>query len=241
MQLAESTDHKLAIEVLKDIADEERVHAGEFLRLLKELDPDNIKSTIIGGHAIAQTALEIDNDRKLSPKINFIRQEFYAVADNILLVFAARAKIIKATRYSEGKGSLGLSMKSEMTLFDIDGLKMLMLPGEIFPELVYGGYLSAEKSATRKGPEFNPKPLTEIAGDKDLLVFGLANDEIGYITTPNDYYLHPTEPFLTGARDQDDRKHYEETNGLGPETAFKIAEVFTEMINVFYAKEVQHS
>ena len=33
MQLAESTDNKLAIEVLKDIADEERVHAGEFLRL----------------------------------------------------------------------------------------------------------------------------------------------------------------------------------------------------------------
>ena len=39
MQLAESTDNKLAIEVLKDIADEERVHAGEFLRLLKELAP----------------------------------------------------------------------------------------------------------------------------------------------------------------------------------------------------------
>lgn len=40
MQLAESTDNKLAIGVLKDIADEERVHAGEFLRLLKELAPD---------------------------------------------------------------------------------------------------------------------------------------------------------------------------------------------------------
>ncbi|MBN1191931.1 MAG: rubrerythrin [Dehalococcoidales bacterium] len=40
MQLAESTDNILAIGVLKDIADEERVHAGEFLRLLKELDPD---------------------------------------------------------------------------------------------------------------------------------------------------------------------------------------------------------
>jgi rubrerythrin len=39
MQLAESTDNALAIEVLKDIADEEKVHAGEFLRLLKELDP----------------------------------------------------------------------------------------------------------------------------------------------------------------------------------------------------------
>ncbi|MDT8899998.1 ferritin family protein [Anaeroselena agilis] len=40
MQLAESTDNKLASEVLKDIADEEKVHAGEFLRLLKELAPD---------------------------------------------------------------------------------------------------------------------------------------------------------------------------------------------------------
>jgi rubrerythrin len=43
MQLAESTDNKLAIEVLTDIADEERVHAGEFLRLLKELAPDEEK------------------------------------------------------------------------------------------------------------------------------------------------------------------------------------------------------
>jgi len=43
MQLAESTDNKLAQEVLNDIADEERVHAGEFLRLLKELAPDEEK------------------------------------------------------------------------------------------------------------------------------------------------------------------------------------------------------
>lgn len=40
MQLAESIDNELAIAVLKDIADEERVHAGEFLRLLHELDPE---------------------------------------------------------------------------------------------------------------------------------------------------------------------------------------------------------
>mgnify|MGYP000100086320 FL=1 len=33
MQLAESTDNELAKKVLVDIADEERVHAGEFLRL----------------------------------------------------------------------------------------------------------------------------------------------------------------------------------------------------------------
>ena len=39
MQLSESTNHKRAVTVLKDIADEELVHAGEFLRLLHELAP----------------------------------------------------------------------------------------------------------------------------------------------------------------------------------------------------------
>jgi len=38
-QTAESTTNKLAQEVLMDIADEEKEHAGEFLRLLRELDP----------------------------------------------------------------------------------------------------------------------------------------------------------------------------------------------------------
>ena len=55
MQLAESTDNKLAIEVLKDIADEERVHAGEFLRLLKELAPDEEKFYVEG-------ALEVEGE-----------------------------------------------------------------------------------------------------------------------------------------------------------------------------------
>ena len=43
IQLAESIDNQLAIDVLRDIADEERVHAGEFLRLLHELAPDEKK------------------------------------------------------------------------------------------------------------------------------------------------------------------------------------------------------
>jgi len=43
IQLAESIDNEIAIEVLKDIADEERIHAGEFLRLLHHLAPDEQK------------------------------------------------------------------------------------------------------------------------------------------------------------------------------------------------------
>ena len=43
MQLAESTDDELAKEVLVDIANEERVHAGEFLKLLYHLEPEEEK------------------------------------------------------------------------------------------------------------------------------------------------------------------------------------------------------
>jgi rubrerythrin len=54
MQLAESIDDELAIEVLKDIADEERVHAGEFLRLLRHLEPDEEKFYAEGAEEVEE-------------------------------------------------------------------------------------------------------------------------------------------------------------------------------------------
>jgi len=54
MQLAESIDDKLAIEVLKDIADEERVHAGEFLRLLRYLEPNEEKFYAEGAEEVEE-------------------------------------------------------------------------------------------------------------------------------------------------------------------------------------------
>jgi rubrerythrin len=54
MQLAESIDDQLSIEVLKDIADEERVHAGEFLRLLRHLAPDEEKLYAEGAEEVEE-------------------------------------------------------------------------------------------------------------------------------------------------------------------------------------------
>ncbi|MDY6830489.1 MAG: ferritin family protein [Thermodesulfobacteriota bacterium] len=65
MQLAESTDNRMAIGVLKDIADEERVHAGEFLRLLYELDPDEAAFYAEGAEEVEE---EIAKMKKKKPK-----------------------------------------------------------------------------------------------------------------------------------------------------------------------------
>ncbi|MGI5935701.1 MAG: ferritin family protein [Oscillospiraceae bacterium] len=61
MQLAESIDNELAIEVLKDIADEERVHAGEFLRLLKELEPEEEKFYAEGAEEVEEEIEKLKN------------------------------------------------------------------------------------------------------------------------------------------------------------------------------------
>lgn len=54
VQLAESTDHPLAIKVLREIADEELVHAGEFLRLLHELAPDEARLYAKGAQEVEE-------------------------------------------------------------------------------------------------------------------------------------------------------------------------------------------
>ena len=54
--LADATDNKLAVEVLQDIADEERVHAGEFQRLLNILLPDEEKLLAEGAEEVDELA-----------------------------------------------------------------------------------------------------------------------------------------------------------------------------------------
>jgi rubrerythrin len=60
-QLAESITDKLSQKVLKDIAGEEKVHAGEFLRLLHHLAPDEASFYAKGAEEVEE---EIKKDRK---------------------------------------------------------------------------------------------------------------------------------------------------------------------------------
>ena len=54
--LADATDNNLAKEVLQDIADEERVHAGEFQRLLNILLPDEERLLAEGAEEVDEKA-----------------------------------------------------------------------------------------------------------------------------------------------------------------------------------------
>lgn len=190
-----------------------------------------IESTRNIGYKLADYALKIDNDKKLIPIVNFARKEFYADVENPVLTIACDIGILTADKFTRETAPNYWCLKSEVTYFEIGGKKLLLLPGELFPELVFGGALSAEESATGKGAEINPKLLCDIVKDKNILVFGLANDELGYILPPNDFILHEKSPYIENGRDRHDRRHYEETNSMGPKTAQVIADAVEEIIN----------
>ncbi len=56
MAHADATDHPLAKKVLTDIADEERVHAGEFARLISILTADEDKLLAEGAEEVDEMA-----------------------------------------------------------------------------------------------------------------------------------------------------------------------------------------
>jgi rubrerythrin len=64
LQLAESTDNKFAIAVLKDIADEELVHAGEFLKLLHYLAPEEAKLYEKGAKEVVGILSEVQKKKR---------------------------------------------------------------------------------------------------------------------------------------------------------------------------------
>ena len=199
-------------------------------REIRDNGSDFARSTRDIGIRLADYALSIKSEDEvmLKPKIGSITREVYFKAENTILLLAAKIGILDVEEYRLPDGA-GFAMKSEISYFEIDSLKILLLPCEIFPELVYGGYLSAEESATGCGGEINPVPLREIVGD-DVMIIGLANDELGYVVPPNDFLLNAEAPYFENGRDVHDRRHYEETNSLGPETANKIAETVKEII-----------
>jgi len=65
MQLAKSTENKLAIKILKDKADQERMNVGAFLGLLYEVAPDE---DMLYAEGVKEVEVEIKKMKQSLPK-----------------------------------------------------------------------------------------------------------------------------------------------------------------------------
>jgi len=68
MQVAEATDNELAKRVLTKVSDEERVHAGEFLALLKIISPDEEKYYKEGAGEVEAEVTGVKKEKQKDPE-----------------------------------------------------------------------------------------------------------------------------------------------------------------------------
>jgi hypothetical protein len=100
--------------------------------------------------------------------------------------------------------------------------EIVTIPGEIYPELVNGG-IARYPGADYPAAPFEPV-LRERLKTKYQFVFGLANDELGYLIPKAEWDENP--PWLKNAA----QPWYGEINSLGPDAASAVLKALAEMI-----------
>lgn len=122
-------------------------------------------------------------------------------------------------------------VETEVSRLDVGPASLLGIPGEIFPELVIGGYDGRYRFGHPLIDPKNPDPPDMSSAPKgpylrDLirapvkLVVGLANDELGYIVPAYDFKIRGNLTLLPRLPGH----HYEETNSIGPSATRIIRE-----------------
>ena len=179
-----------------------------------------IENTVGYGKSIAKDLIAITEETEVTPLLNIRYKETSLPLDNAILLLAGKAGLFEniVRAYKDDYFLLTEIGYMEMG----DDLAFAIVPGELAPELAYGGCLSADYSWS--GEDWNYPSMQEIVtasgSDRTLHVIGLANDQIGYIVPDNDYMsmLH------------EDSKSIEFVS-LGKTTASKLITSFSDIVN----------
>jgi hypothetical protein len=106
-------------------------------------------------------------------------------------------------------------VRSEVALIRIGDASIACIPGEIYPELVNGGVERAPGADFGVDPVEVP-PIRAMMPGKIKFIFGLANDEVGYLIPKSEWDEKP--PYLYGSP----TPLYGEINSLGPDAAAAV-------------------
>jgi hypothetical protein len=178
-------------------------------------------------------------------------------ADNRLQRYLLNKGVLQRMTFRNGEpaGQEGDDIETEVGLITFYGdqgplAEMLAVPGEMFPELSQGGFLSSsaecwahtprkkafdgigrERTAAAR-PELSPEPILQTYFKSPFtFLIGLANDELGYIVPSNDFVFPQFFPFFRYGTDRcGDSDHYEETRSASSWMAPVISESLIRML-----------
>jgi hypothetical protein len=106
-----------------------------------------------------------------------------------------------------------IALETEVGYLRLGDLHVAAIPGELYPELVYGQFQDpAEPNADFPEAPLE-RPVASILPGPKFMLFGLANDEVGYIIPKRQWDDRP--PYAYGKDDG----QYGEINSVGPDAA----------------------
>lgn len=162
-------------------------------------------------------ALKKQGDTLNRSNISVRAKTIYADLDNTTFKIASGIGLIK----------MGMpeyfTTRTEVGAIRIGPALFLSIPGEIYPEIVFGGVEAPEGREFDIQPIETP-PLQDFIKDKYKFYLGLSNDLIGYIIPKSEW--DTGKPYLYN----DERDTYGEENSLGPETGPLIYNSLIEVI-----------
>lgn len=159
-------------------------------------------------------------ETEIEPLLNIRHAEVFVPVTNPVLRLVIKAQLVNNVVVETAQGQ---KIVTEIGYLEFGtGHAAALLPGEVFPEIVWGGAFGAEDSWS--GEDYNEPSIQQIIGnEKKVIAFGLVNDAAGYILPDNDYAHFIADSFGLS--------HYEELLSGGPGVASAITKVYAEMLD----------
>ena len=150
-------------------------------------DPDatDIENIANYGYAIADKVIAINDDILLDPILNVAHREVFLPVENGILTLAAREDLFSAVIVKNGIGKY--VMVTEIGYMELGNkVGIFLCPGEFDPLIIFGGPESGD--AAWKGETWDYTALKDVANAEIVMVYGLCNDQAGYVLRDNEYH-----------------------------------------------------
>ncbi|MBR2876804.1 MAG: hypothetical protein IKC01_06680 [Clostridia bacterium] len=183
---------------------------GELTNVEGESDVNNITYY---ANALADKIRGISNEITLDPVLNVTHKEVMVPVDNGILTLACREGILAAVVIKDGDN---YTLASEIGYMELGNeVAVFFAPGEFEPGIFFGNVTKPEDSWD--GTSWDYPALKDVTGLDNVLVFGLANDQAGYVLADNEYHS------LIGEN--------EEVNAISKKSGSTFAKGFIELVS----------
>ncbi len=191
--------------------------------------PESFAHAQAVGERAADAALEALKTGKptVSSALEHRSATVFVPLENRLFRLAAFLGVLDRGLFSAGRPAttlFGDDLRTEVGYVRIGDAEALLVPGEIYPELVLGGIQDPQDPAADFQGAPRERPLFSLVTSDYRMVIGLANDAIGYLIPRSEWDKEP--PFAYGRSSA----QYGEINSCGPSAAARLADAFARML-----------